>query len=251
MATKKIIPCLDIKNGRIVKGVNFVELKDVGDPLEIAKFYESQGADEIVLLDISATLENRQTFIELVKKVAPHISIPFTVGGGIKTLQEAQALLQAGARKISINSSAVSTPELINEIAETCGSDALVVAIDIAFDGNHWKVTTHGGTRLHPIDAVEWAKEVAQRGAGEILLTSMGHDGTKQGFALEITDAIAKATNIPVTASGGAGSMEHFKELFLQTQAQSGLAASVFHFQEIKIPELKQYLHTHGITVKL
>lgn len=246
---KKIIPCLDIKNGRTVKGVNFVELRDAGDPIELAKRYVEQGADELVFLDIAATLENRSTLVELVHKVAKEVSIPFTVGGGIHSLEDATRVLEAGADKISINSSAVTNPQLIAEIAEKYGNLTLVVAIDTKLVDGEWMVYTHGGNTPTPLQAVEWAKKCEALGAGEILLTSMTGDGTKNGFALDITASVSEAVNIPVTASGGAGTMQHFADLFLKTNAASGLAASVFHFGEISIPELKAFLRTKNIEV--
>ncbi len=250
MLKKRIIPCLDIKNGRTVKGVNFVNIIDAGDPVELAREYVHQRADELVFLDITATLDKRKTLVELVKKVAAVINIPFTVGGGINSLDDVQAIIQAGADKVSMNSSAVRRPELISEIAQEYGSQFVVVAIDVKFVEGKWMVFTHGGSRATTWEAVSWAKEVERRGAGEILLTSMNNDGTKAGFALEITDAIAKAVNIPVIASGGAGQMEHFKTLFETTAASAGLAASIFHFGEIPIPVLKNYLAEQEIAIR-
>lgn len=248
--TKKIIPCLDIKDGRTVKGVNFVGLRDAGDPVELAKRYMKEGADEIVFLDIAATLENRSIMTDLVQKVAKEISIPFAVGGGINSVEDAGRVLEAGADKVSINSSAVKNPKLIFEIAEKFGSKSLILAIDTKFDNDEWMVYTHGGKTPTPLKTIEWAKEGEALGAGEILLTSMNSDGTKSGFALDITAQVADAVKIPVTASGGAGTKEHFAELFLRTGAASGLAASVFHFGEISIPGLKAYLRTKNIEVR-
>lgn len=247
---KKIIPCLDIKDGRTVKGVNFVGIRDAGNPVEMAQKYVQQGADELVFLDIAATVENRSTMVDWVKKVAAEVSIPFTVGGGINSVEDAQRVLDAGADKISINSSAVTNPMLINEIAEKFGSKSLVLAIDTKYYEGEWMVYTHGGNTSTLLRAVEWAQQGERLGAGEILLTSMNSDGTKDGFALDITAQVCDAVKIPVTASGGAGSKEHFADLFLKTGAASGLAASIFHFGEVTIPELKSYLRTKNIEVK-
>ena len=247
---KKIIPCLDIKDGRTVKGVNFVGLRDAGDPVELAKRYVEQGADELVFLDIAATVENRSTMTDLVQKVAKEVSVPFAVGGGIHSLEDARRVLNAGADKVSINSSAVENPKLITEIAKEFGSEAVILAIDTKFDDGEWMVYTRGGNTATPLKTIEWAKEGEALGAGEILLTSMSHDGTKQGFALDITAQVADAVKIPVTASGGAGTIEHFVELFQKTKAASGLGASVFHFGDISIPELKAFLKTKNIEVK-
>ena len=247
---KKIIPCLDIKDGRTVKGINFVGIRDAGDPVEMAQKYVQQGADELVFLDIAATVENRSTMVEWVKKVAAEVSIPFTVGGGVNSVEDAQKVLDAGADKISINSSAVTNPMLINEIAEKFGSKSLVLAIDTKYYEGESMVYTHGGNTPTLLKAVEWAQQGERLGAGEILLTSMNSDGTKDGFALDITAQVCDAVKIPVTASGGAGSKEHFADLFLKTGAASGLAASIFHFGEVTIPELKSYLKTKNIEVK-
>lgn len=250
MLTKRIIPCLDVKDGKTVKGVNFENLRDAGDPVELGALYAEQGADELVFLDISATLEKRKTMVELVRRVASRINIPFTVGGGISSVEDVSALLNAGADKISINSSAVKDPTLIDRLALEFGSQCVVVAIDTRlYDGNS-RVHTHGGTKPTSIDTFEWAYEVEQRGAGEILLTSMDHDGTKNGFANEITSRISQQANIPVIASGGAGKMEHFIDVFKQGKADAALAASIFHFKEIGIPELKNYLKSNGIVVR-
>ena len=246
---KRIIPCLDIKNGRTVKGINFVNLIDAGDPVELAKRYVEEGADELVFLDITATVEERKTLITLVTQMAAAIKIPFTIGGGIHSVEEAREIIQAGATKISINSSAVKRPELINELVEQFGSERVVLAIDAKLDGNDWKVYTHGGNVATTLAVTDWAREVEQRGAGEILLTSMNHDGTKDGFALDITQAVSETVTIPVIASGGAGTLEHFADVLTKTKANAALAASVFHFGEISIPQLKAYLATKNIAV--
>lgn len=250
MLTKRIIPCLDIKNGETVKGVNFVDLRSAGDPVELAKQYVIQGADELVFLDITATVENRKTLISLVEKVAAAINIPFTVGGGISTIQDVDALLNAGADKVSVNSSAVRNPELIDELAKQFGVQCIVVAIDTKLEDD-WKVYVKGGREATPVYTKKWAKEIQERGGGEILLTSMNHDGTKNGFALDITDWCTHNLTIPVIASGGAGNKEHFADVFKSANADAALAASVFHFGEIKIPELKQYLKSEGINVRI
>jgi cyclase len=247
---KRIIPCLDIRDGRTVKGVNFVDIRDAGDAVELAKRYVQEGADELVFLDITATVEKRKTMTELVSKVATAINIPFTVGGGINSVDDARAIIQAGANKISINSSAVKRPELITELAEQLGSERVILAIDVRLDNGEWKVIIHGGNTSTPLLATDWAKEGERRGAGEILLTSMNHDGTKSGFALNITRAVSEAVNIPVIASGGAGTMEHFAEVFTQTKVSAALAAGIFHFDEISIPQLKEYLKTQHTIVK-
>lgn len=252
MLAKRIIPCLDIKNGMTVKGIKFVGVKEVGDPVELGALYAQQGADELVFLDITASHEGRKTFVDLVKRIAQHIHIPFTVGGGISELSDAEALLNAGADKISINSSAVRNPQLINDMAKNFGSQFVVVAIDAKhFEGNEWIVTVNGGRiptekRLFP-----WAKEAEERGAGEILFTSMDHDGVKQGFANQALAKMSTELSIPIIASGGAGNMEHFKEVFTLGKADAGLAASIFHYKEIAIPDLKDYLHHQGINVRL
>ena len=251
MLTKRIIPCLDIKNGRTVKGVNFVDLKDAGDPVELAKKYAETGADELVFLDISATEERRATLIDLVRKVAAAINIPFTVGGGISSVADVDVLLRNGADKISINSSAVKNPNLINEIAAKYGSQCVVVAIDAKqIDGN-WIVHLVGGKVPTEFNLFDWAKEVEQRGAGEILFTSMNNDGTKNGFANEALAKLSEIVNIPIIASGGAGTMEHFAETFINGKADAALAASVFHYQEIEIQELKQFLKNQNISIRL
>ena len=250
MLKKRIIPCLDIKDGRTVKGINFVGIRDAGDPIELAKNYVKQGADELVFLDITATIENRSTLIDLVKRIAKEINIPFTVGGGISSVEDVSKLIEAGADKVSINSSAVKRPELITEIAETFGSQCVVVAIDTKCEDSEWKVFVNGGRKATGLNTVEWAQQVEEKGAGEILLTSMNNDGTKAGFAIDITDQVSSAVNIPVIASGGAGSKEHFKNVFEQTKATGGLAASIFHYGEIPIPELKNYLKEQKIAIR-
>ncbi len=250
MLKKRIIPCLDIKDGRTVKGINFIDIKDAGDPVALAQQYVQQGADELVFLDITATVENRKTFVELVTQIAQEITIPFTVGGGIKSIEDVRSLLNAGADKVSINSAAVHDPTLIREIADTFGSQCVVVAIDTKFTGEEWKVFVHGGRTPTMISTIEWAQQVERLGAGEILLTSMNNDGTKNGFAIDITHQVSTAVNIPVIASGGAGKKQHFKEVFEQTTATGGLAASIFHFGEIPIPQLKHYLRTKNIAIR-
>ena len=251
MLTKRIIPCLDIKNGRTVKGVNFVDLKDAGDPVELAKKYAETGADELVFLDISATEERRATLIDLVRKIAAAINIPFTVGGGISSVVDVDVLLRNGADKISINSSAVKNPDLINEIAAKYGSQCVVVAIDAKQINGDWIVHLVGGKVPTELNLFDWAKEVEQRGAGEILFTSMNNDGTKSGFANEALAKLSEIVNIPIIASGGAGTMEHFAETFINGKADAALAASVFHYQEIEIPELKQFLKNQNIAIRL
>lgn len=251
MLTKRIIPCLDIKDGRTVKGVNFVELRDAGDPVELAERYTQEGADELVFLDISATLEKRKTLIELVKKVAAAIHIPFTVGGGISSVDDVRALLNAGTDKVSINSSAVKRPELINEIAQEFGSQCVVVAIDSRHVDGVDIVHTHGGTQPTTLETIAWAKEVAERGAGEILLTSMDHDGTKAGFALDLTRRVGDAVSIPVIASGGGGNEAHFTDIFKNGRADAALAASIFHYKEVEINHLKNELAKQNLPIRL
>lgn len=253
MHTKRIIPCLDVHNGRVVKGVNFVDLKDAGDPVEIAKAYDKAGADELVFLDITATSDGRNTVVDLVRKVAECVFIPFTVGGGIRSVDDFRALLREGADKISINSSAINTPELIHDAAEKFGSQCVVVAIDVKkrTDGSGWNVYKSGGRIDTGLDAVEWAKRAEYLGAGEILLTSMDGDGTKAGYDLEVTRAIAEAVSIPVIASGGAGTLEHFKEAFTVGKADAALAASLFHYKELEIREVKEYLRKEKVSVRL
>lgn len=250
MLTKRIIPCLDIKDGRTVKGVNFVDIRDAGDPVELAAAYAQQGADELVFLDISATNEKRKTLASLVKEIARHINIPFTVGGGISSIQDVAPLLEAGADKVSINSAAVRNPLLIDELSKAFGSQCIVLAIDARKVQNHWVVHTHGGKQPTEKKLFSWAKEGEERGAGEILFTSMDHDGTKNGFA---TDALAKLhtmLSIPVIASGGAGNDHHFIEAFVLGKADAALAASVFHFGSIQIPVLKSFLKQNGINIR-
>ncbi|WP_264549700.1 imidazole glycerol phosphate synthase subunit HisF [Flavobacterium sp. N2820] len=251
MLTKRIIPCLDIKNGRTVKGVNFVDLKDAGDPVELAKKYAETGADELVFLDISATEERRATLIDLVRKVAATINIPFTVGGGISSVADVDILLRNGADKISINSSAVKNPDLINKIAAKYGSQCVVVAIDAKQIDGVWIVHLVGGKVPTELNLFDWAKEVEQRGAGEILFTSMNNDGTKNGFANEALAQLSEIVNIPIIASGGAGTMEHFADTFIIGKADAALAASVFHYQEIEILELKQFLKNQNIAIRV
>jgi imidazole glycerol-phosphate synthase subunit HisF len=250
MVTKRIIPCLDIKDGRTVKGVNFVQLRDAGDPVELAATYSKQGADELVFLDISATNENRDTLRHLVEEIAKHINIPFTIGGGIRSVKDVAMLLESGADKVSINSSAVSNPDLVNELSRNFGAQCIVVAIDARKVDNQWLVHTHGGSRPTDKKLFTWAKECQERGAGEILFTSMDHDGTKQGFANDTLSKLNQLLTIPVIASGGAGRMEDFLETFVIGKADAALAASVFHFGEIKIPDLKKYLSGNGILVR-
>ena len=250
MLAKRIIPCLDIKDGRTVKGVNFVGLRDAGDPIELGAFYAEQGADELTFLDITATIERRETFATLVRRIAKHINIPFTVGGGIKSVADVNELLNAGADKITINSAAVYNPELITQIAHQCGSQCVVVAIDTKFiDGKH-VVHTHGGKQLTDKETLVWVKEVESRGAGEILLTSMDHDGVKAGFANELNRSVSELISIPLIASGGAGAMEHFYDAFTIGGADAGLAASIFHFKEIEIQALKSYLRNRNIPIR-
>lgn len=254
MLTKRIIPCLDIKDGRTVKGTNFVNLRDAGDPVALAAAYAEQGADELVFLDITATVDERKTLIELVRNVAHTINIPFTVGGGISSIADVSALLNAGADKISINSAAVRNPDLVNKLALEFGSQCVVVAIDtrwIGIGAHAHIVHTHGGRKPTELRTIAWAKEVEERGAGEILLTSMDTDGTKAGFALELTAQISAAATIPVIASGGAGTMDHFVDVFTTGKADAGLAASIFHFKEIEIPALKGYLRKQGIEMRV
>ena len=251
MLTKRIIPCLDIKNGRTVKGVNFIDLKDAGDPVELAKKYAETGADELVFLDISATEERRKTLIDLVRKVAETINIPFTVGGGISSVEDVEILLKNGADKVSINSAAVKNPQLINDLALAFGSQCVVVAIDAKQIDGKWIVHLVGGKVATEIDLFDWAKEVETRGAGEILFTSMNNDGTKNGFANAALAKLSETVNIPIIASGGAGNMQHFVDVFTNGKADAALAASVFHFQEIEIPVLKTKLKNSNINVRL
>ena len=251
MLSKRIIPCLDIKNGRTVKGVNFVELRDAGDPVELAKQYALEGADELVFLDISATLEGRRTMVDLVLKVAEQLNIPFTVGGGITSIRDVEKLLHNGADKISINSSAVNKPSLINELSSKFGSQCITIAIDAKHVNDEWLVHIAGGKIPTDKNLVDWAIETQDRGAGEILFTSMDHDGTKNGFANEMLASLSTKLNIPIIASGGAGKPEHFIDVFEKGKADAALAASVFHFGEIEIPNLKKTLQQNNINVRL
>ncbi|MFT4610816.1 MAG: cyclase [Glaciecola sp.] len=251
MLTKRIIPCLDIKNGRTVKGVNFVDLRDAGDPVQLAKKYAKLGADELVFLDISATLEGRKTMHDMVLKVAEHVNIPFTVGGGISSIEDVYDLLKCGADKISINSSALNRPDLVNELSDKFGSQCVVVAIDAKQINTEWVVHLAGGTISTDLNLFDWAKEVEQRGAGEILFTSMNNDGTKTGFANEALAKLSETVNIPIIASGGAGTVQHFVDAFKNGKADAALAASVFHFGEIEILDLKCKLREHNIAVRL
>lgn len=250
MLTKRIIPCLDVKEGRVVKGVSFVELRDAGDPVELAKFYDEQGADELVFLDISASHEGKETMIEVVRIVATELSIPFTVGGGIRTLDDMKRMLRAGADKVSLNTAALDRPELIKEGADFFGSQCIVVAIDAKRNGDSWDVYTHGGRNRTEWDAIEWAKRAVALGAGELLLTSMDSDGQKDGFDVALTKAVRDAVEVPVIASGGAGNREHFKEVFEQADADAALAASIFHYKETSVREVKQYLQREGVNVR-
>ncbi len=253
MHTKRIIPCLDVNGGRVVKGVNFVNLIDAGDPVEIAKAYDKAGADELVFLDITASSDARKTVVDMVRKVAEKVFIPFTVGGGIRTVEDFKAILREGADKISVNSAAINNPRLISEAADKFGSQCVVVAIDAKRreDGSGWNIYKNGGRIDMGIDAVEWAMEADKLGAGEILLTSMDCDGTKAGYDIELTRIISENVSIPVIASGGAGKMEHFKEALLEGKADAALAASLFHFKELEIKEVKEYLRQEGISVRL
>ena len=253
MHTKRIIPCLDVNNGRVVKGVNFVDLKDAGDPVEIGRACDREGADELVFLDITASSDARQTVVDMVRRVAETVFIPFTVGGGIRTVEDFRALLREGADKISINSSAINTPGLISDAADKFGSQCVVVAIDAKrrADGSGWNIYKNGGRIDVGIDALEWAAKVEKLGAGEILLTSMDCDGTKAGYDLELTRAVAEAVSIPVIASGGAGNLEHFKEALTDGKADAALAASLFHYKELEIREVKKYLREQGISVRM
>ncbi len=251
MLARRIVPCLDVHEGRVVKGVNFVNLVDAGDPVEAAVAYDESGADELVFLDITATHENRPLVLEMVRQVAERVFIPFTVGGGVRSLEDARALLLAGADKVSVNSAAVARPKLIRELAEHFGSQAVVLAIDAKRVGpGRWEVYVAGGRKPTGLDAVAWARKGERLGAGEILLTSMDADGTKAGYDLELTRAVAEAVRVPVIASGGAGAPEHFAEVFEEAAADAALAASVFHFGEIPIPELKRYLARRGIPMR-
>jgi len=251
MLTKRIIPCLDVKDGRTVKGVNFVNLRDAGDAVELGKLYADQGADELVFLDITATVEKRKTLVELVSHVAAEINIPFTVGGGIVTIDDVSACLNAGADKISVNTAAIDNPDLVDTLAKEFGSQCVVVAVDTKKYDTKDKIHIHGGRTPTEIDTLEWIKEVENRGAGEILLTSMDHDGTKNGFANDLTSIVSSMISIPVIASGGAGTMHHFVDAFHAGMADAALAASIFHFREIDIPDLKQYIASFGIPMRV
>jgi cyclase len=252
MLAKRIIPCLDIDNGRTVKGINFVDIRDAGDPVELAMYYSREGADELVFLDITATVEKRKTLVELVKKVASNINIPFTVGGGITSVDDAFELLQNGADKISINSAAYRSPSLIKEMADEFGSQCVVLAIDTKHEADgHWHVYLNGGRIKTAMKTLDWANQVTDLGAGEILLTSMNNDGTKNGFAEDITSLISKNIPVPIIASGGAGNLQHFADVFINANADAALAASVFHYKEIEIPVLKQFLFDKNINVRL
>jgi len=251
MLTKRIIPCLDIKNGRTVKGVNFLELRDAGDPVELAKLYAQQGADELVFLDITATNEKRKTLVELVEQVAEAINIPFTVGGGISTVEDVSILLGAGADKVSINSAAVRNPQIIKEMADEFGSQCIVVAVDSRKVGDKNLVHTHGGSKPTEWETEEWIQKAVELGAGEILLTSMDHDGTKSGFADELLAKVSSLVNVPIIASGGAGNMQHFYDTFTNGKSDAALAASIFHFKEMGVPELKAYLKSQNISIRI
>jgi len=248
---KRIIPCLDIKNGKTVKGINFLNITDVGDPVELGALYAQMGADELVFLDITATNEKRKTLSELVTRIAKHINIPFTVGGGISSVEDVSVLLACGADKISVNTSAVLNPNLISDLASQFGSQCVVLAIDTKYVNGEWVVFLNGGRIPTEIKTVDWAKQAVALGAGEILLTSMNNDGTKDGFAIDITRSVSEAVNVPVIASGGAGTMEHFVTVFDQGKADAALAASIFHYKEIGIPELKSYLKSKGVEVRI
>ena len=250
MLTKRIIPCLDVKDGRTVKGINFVGLRDAGDPVELGKVYAEEGADELVFLDITATVEKRKTLVELVDRVASQLNLPFTVGGGISSIEDVSACLNAGADKISVNSSAVYNPELVDTLAKEFGSQCIVVAIDSRHINGKDIVHTHGGRTPTEKETLAWAKEVQERGAGEIMLTSMDHDGTKAGFANELNARLSQQLSIPIIASGGAGNMDHFVDAFTLGKADAALAASIFHYKEIPIPELKAFLKSKGIIVR-
>lgn len=248
--TKRIIPCLDIKDGQTVKGINFLNIRTVGDPVELGSRYAQMGADELVFLDITATHEKRKTLSELVTRIAHHINIPFTVGGGITSVEDVSTLLQAGADKISVNSAAVRNPQLIYELAHQFGSQCVVLAIDTKFVDDEWVVFLNGGRIPTDIRTLDWAKQAVELGAGEILLTSMDHDGTKNGFAINLTRQVSESVNVPVIASGGAGNMAHFVEIFEDGKADAALAAGIFHYGEIELPALKQFLHEKGIEVR-
>ncbi|AGB40955.1 imidazoleglycerol phosphate synthase, cyclase subunit [Halobacteroides halobius DSM 5150] len=250
MLAKRIIPCLDVDQGRVVKGVNFVDIKDAGDPVELAALYDKMGADELVFLDITASSDKRKTMIDVVRRTAKEVFIPFTIGGGIRTTEDMRELLNAGADKISINSAAVKNPELIKKGAKKFGSQCIVVAIDAKRREDSWEVYIHGGRKATGLNVVKWAKRAEQLGAGEILLTSMDADGTKDGYNLAVTKAVAQAVNIPVIASGGAGNLEHIKEVFTKGEADAALAASIFHFKKYTIKEVKKYLNQEGVHIR-
>ncbi|HOH55677.1 MAG TPA: imidazole glycerol phosphate synthase subunit HisF [Paludibacteraceae bacterium] len=251
MLAKRIIPCLDVKDGKTVKGINFENIKEVGDAVELGDWYAKRGADELVFLDITATNEKRKTLSELVTRIARKINIPFTVGGGISSVEDVSLLLSCGADKISINTAAVKNPRLISDLAQQFGSQCVVLAIDTKYIDGEWYVFLNGGRIPTDIKTLDWAKKAVALGAGEILLTSMNHDGTKNGFALDITRSVSESVNVPVIASGGAGKMEHFVDVFQKGKADAALAASIFHYREIEIPDLKQYLHENGVPVRL
>lgn len=251
MLAKRIIPCLDVKDGRVVKGVNFLNLRDAGDPVELAKFYVQERADELVFLDITASKENRGIVYDLVERVAEEVFIPFTIGGGLTSIEEIREILSRGADKVSLNTAAVRTPELITAASESFGAQCVVVAIDVKKMGeSRWEIFTHGGSKPTGIEAIGWAQKIEQLGAGEILLTSMNHDGNKTGFAIEITRRISEAVNIPVIASGGGGELSHFEEVFTKGAADAALAASIFHFKEYRIKDVKDYLRKFDIIVR-
>ncbi|MDZ7373098.1 MAG: imidazole glycerol phosphate synthase subunit HisF [candidate division KSB1 bacterium] len=250
MLAKRIIPCLDVNHGRVVKGVQFLDLRDAGDPVEQARFYDAEGADELVFLDITASAEKRPTLLEVVRRTAEQVFIPLTVGGGVRDVEDARLLLESGADKVTVNTAAVKQPRLITEIASRFGSQAVVVAIDARRSGGHWEVYTYGGRQATGLDAVQWAQHVVSLGAGEILLTSMDRDGTKDGYDLELTRAVAEAVSVPVIASGGCGRLEHFYEAFAMGHADAALAASVFHYRELAIAEVKRFLKERGIHVR-
>lgn len=252
MLSKRIIPCLDVKDGRVVKGVQFVQLRDAGDPVELARFYDEQGADELVFLDISASVEGRKTMVEVVREVASELAIPFTVGGGINTLEDMKRMLRSGADKVSLNTAAVNNPGLISEGSAFFGSQCIVVAIDAKYDEElgSWRVFTHGGRTPTELEVIEWAREAVRLGAGEILLTSMDSDGEKQGFDLSLTRAVSEAVSVPVIASGGAGKAEHFVDAFKEGKANAALAASIFHYRETSVKEVKSHLREEGVIVR-
>jgi len=252
MLSKRIIPCLDVKDGRVVKGVQFVQLRDAGDPVELARFYDEQGADELVFLDISASVEGRKTMVEVVREVASELAIPFTVGGGINTLEDMKRMLRSGADKVSLNTAAVNNPILIAEGSDFFGAQCIVVAIDAKYDPElgSWRVYTHGGRKPTDWEVIDWAKEAVRLGAGEILLTSMDSDGEKKGFDLALTRAVSEAVTVPVIASGGAGNADHFADAFTEGKADAALAASIFHYRETSVKEVKSYLREKGVTVR-